>query len=88
MIDFIVAVKPREVLRGSNITPVIGVVYDVHVTDAHNGNSLVHSNQGYENRSEAVEIALKLFGGKRAQLDVHDGDGFLEETVDLSTSPI
>lgn len=87
--EFVVVVKPREIIKGEGVhLNWIDVVYDLHVHDAHNDNLLVFSNQGYENRQDAVDIAFKLFGGKNARMDVHDGDGFLEETIDLRTSSI
>jgi hypothetical protein len=37
------------------------VTYDIHVTDL-NGNLLLFSKQGYENRQDAEWIAIRLFG--------------------------
>lgn len=57
--------------------------YDIHVTDSVNGKTLVFSNQGYENRKDAIDVALKLFGGTKSTLRVYDADMTLIEGVDL-----
>lgn len=85
-IEFNVSVKPREILRKTNagLTPEICVVYDIYVNDRANGNLLVFSNQGYENRQDAVDIATKLFAGRPAEMHVYDGDGFLDQAMTLA----
>lgn len=89
--EFVVQVKPRELIKqadGRGGYPSIDVVYDIYVRDVANDNLLVFSNQGYENRQDAVDIANKLFDGRPALLEVYDGDGFREFTDRLETGAV
>lgn len=58
--------EPRKVER---------TVYDLKVTDSRNAKLLVFSNQGYENRQDARDLAVKLFAGRPALLVVLEANG-------------
>lgn len=78
--EFVVQVKPRVVREGH------GVLYDIKAFDAHNDKLLVFSNQGYENRSDAVDTVHKLFHGRPATLRVFNAAAELEHSIDLRAS--
>lgn len=73
--EFQVRVEPSERAFGSNVNPQIRTVYDLKVTDSRNAKLLVFSNQGYENRQEARDLAVKLFAGRPALLVVLEANG-------------
>lgn len=83
-IEFTVNVEPRETIVDDGPHKAIGILYEIKVRDAHNGNLLVFTNQGYENRQDAVDLAKKLFAGRPAKLNIHDGDGFLDMSLHLA----
>lgn len=60
-------------------------VYDIKVTDAANGNLLVFSNQGYENRQDAHDVAVKLFSGRPALLVLRNAKGGVDAELQLDT---
>lgn len=80
--DFEIDIVPRKVAdwrRDENGIPrrddsTERTVYEIKVHDGHNGNLLLLSNQSYENRDFAVELATRLFIGKDARLNVHNHD--------------
>jgi hypothetical protein len=84
-IEFTVDIEPRtqEGFTLNNEKVPARTVYDIYVRDV-NGNLLVFSNQGYENRSFAEELAVRLFSGKPARLNVWSADRDLVVTRDLS----
>lgn len=56
---FTVKIEPRRLSFDAS------VVYDLHVYDGTGEGGeelLVFSNQGYENRADAVDLAVRLFG--------------------------
>lgn len=68
---FTVKIKPST--RNDQTT------YDLHVYDGQGAGGeeqLVFSNQGYENRKDAVALAVRLFGSP-AQIAEHFGQGVI-----------
>ena len=74
--DFYVDVKPHTdgELAGK---------YDIYVHSRANDNLLLFSNQGYENRQDAVDLASMLFYRQTAVLYVMDADDNLDYMLDL-----
>lgn len=64
--------------RGANGAATVWDIYVKDGTGAGKEELLVFSNQGYVDRDFAVSIALKLFRGRRAKLEIYDGDGYLD----------
>ncbi len=74
--NFEIDIAPHRAVRdGKERT-----VYDIHVHEVANDNLLVFSNQGYENRHEAFDLAVKLFSGRPAELRLFNADGEVEKT--------
>lgn len=83
-VEFEVHVKPRKAhVSHDGKTGCEHTVYDISAVDANNGNYLVGSRQGYENRQDAVELAEKLFRGRPAQLRIWNADLSLHESYRL-----
>lgn len=75
-IEFTVDIETRRIVdRQTTLGTVESQhwVHDIYVRDSANRNLLVFSNQGYENRQFAIELAEKLFRGRPAQLRVWGG---------------
>lgn len=81
--EFTVDVEPRKI-HTQEANGAIGTrtVYDLKVKDI-NGNLLVFSHQGYEDRAFATQLAIRLFGGKPARLNVWDSQGQLDVSYEL-----
>lgn len=81
--EFYVDVMPRTLRGGDDLQPTQRTVYDIYLRSRANDNLLLFSNQGYENRAFAVDLATRIFAGKKMVLTVFDANEDMVSRIDL-----